>query len=517
MITKGIIKKGVYYDSVTLMIVSKNINKIDGVIDSSIVMGTNENKSILKVAGLYNDSFDEASDSEMLIAIKAEQNSNIEAILKSIDYELNNIQKKDNNNQKRNPKSIESAIKQNSDLNFSLISIAGKYAVKEAMKSLENNMHTMIFSDNISIEDELKLKIYAKEKGLMVMGPDCGTAIINGVPLAFANVVNKGDIGIVAASGTGLQEVSTIISNLGAGISQAIGTGGRDVKNEIGGIMFIEAMKALNNDEDTNVIVLVSKPPHESVLVKISQEIAKISKPVIAIFIGADNETLKISGAIPASNLEEAAIIAVNKSKKIDSEEALKLIAKRNDSIKIEAINISNNCKGKYLRGLFSGGTLCDESQLLLKNIIGQTYSNTPIKGNIELNDVWKSEENTIIDLGDDIFTAGKPHPMIDYSLRCNKLIEESQDKDVAVILLDIVLGYGSNLNPLDDLIPAIKKAKTINNNICFITSITGTPNDPQNKIIIKNELEKLGVIVKSSNVEATLLAGEIIRLINKN
>lgn len=515
MITKGFIKKGQYFDSVTLMIISKDIKKLEGIIDSSIVMGTNENKSILKQAGLYCSDFDNSSDAEILIAFQAESETAIEKALLEIDNQLINIRKQKNDNIVRKPKSIENAKQQMPDANLVLISVAGKYATNEAVKALDNGINVMMFSDNVSIEDEISLKLKAREKGLLVMGPDCGTAIINGVPLAFANVVNSGNIGIVAASGTGLQEVSSIISNLGAGISQAIGTGGRDVKKDVGGIMFIEALKALNNDAETKVIVLISKPPHESVLQKISEEIKKIKKPVVGIFIGANPEILKNAGAIPASNLEEAAIIASSISKGESYDKSLNDIKLRNAKLLEEAKEIIKTCKGKYLRGLFSGGTLCDETQLIMKDLVGFTYSNTPLNEKFKLTNVWVSQENTIIDLGDDEFTAGKPHPMIDFSLRCKKIIEEAKNPDVAVILLDIVLGFGSNLSPLEDLIPALNEAKKSNPSICIISSITGTDNDPQNRASIKTELEKAGVIVKSSNVEASILASNIIKLRN--
>lgn len=515
MITKGFIKKGQYFDSVTLMIISKNIKKLDGIIDSSIVMGTNENKSILKQAGLYCADFDNSSDAEILIAFQANSESDIEKALSEVDNQLVNIRKQKSDDVNRKPKSLENAKLQMPDANLVLISVAGKYATNEAFTALNNGLNVMLFSDNISVENEIELKLKAREKGLLVMGPDCGTAIINGVPLAFANVVNSGNIGIVAASGTGLQEVSSIISNLGAGISQAIGTGGRDVKKEVGGIMFIEALKALNNDAETKVIVLISKPPHETVLQKISEEFKNIKKPIVGIFIGANPEILKNAGAISASNLEEAAIIAASIAKGQSYDKSLSDIKLRNAKLLDEAKTLSKSCKGKYLRGLFSGGTLCDETQLIMKDLVGFTYSNTPLNKKFKLSNVWVSQENTIIDLGDDEFTAGKPHPMIDFSLRCKKIIEEAKSPEVAVILLDLVLGFGSNLSPLDDLIPAINETKKANPAICIITSITGTDKDPQNRAIIKTELEKIGVIVKSSNVEASILASNIIKINN--
>jgi len=508
---KGKIVKGEYFDSVSLMIVSQKINGLKGIIDSSVVMATNENKAILTSAQLFLDEFIDTIDSDLIIVIKSENSIDIENAFPQIDTFLSDLRKKDDNAENYSPKSIDSAMKFMPEANLCLISIAGKYATSEAWKALQKGLHVMIFSDNVAVKDELELKTFAQKNGLLLMGPDCGTAIINGVPLAFANVVNSGKIGIVGASGTGIQEVSCIISNEGEGISQAIGTGGRDVKKEIGGIMFIEALKALDKDANTEVILLVSKPPHDEVLTKINIEIQKIKKPVVAIFIGASRQKIESSGAIAAESLEEAALLAVALAKGNNVDDAKKLISTRKIEIKAKAEKLVKNIQGKYIRGLFSGGTLCDEAQLILKNYIGYTYSNTPLNKDYQLQNLWKSTEHTIIDLGDDDFTNGRPHPMIDYSLRMKRLIEEAQDSEVAIILMDIVLGYGSHLNPETEIMPAIQKINEINPNLLIITSIVGTANDPQNRNKIKQLLEDKNVIVMSSNVAAAELSGEII------
>ncbi len=508
---KGLIKKGEYFDSVTLMIVSKEVNKTQGVIESSVVMGTNENKAILKMAEMYLEVFDNTNDTDMLIVVKAENENAFNQAITTIENQLKSIRNKKDDTENFSPKSFDSAVKIMPEANLSLISIAGKYAAAEAKKALNSGLHVMMFSDNVTVEDEIKLKTFAKEKGLLMMGPDCGTAIINGIPLAFANVVNRGNIGIVAASGTGLQEVSSIISNLGGGISQAIGTGGRDVKKDVGGIMFIEALKALNNDEKTEVIALVSKPPHVDVLEKISIEIKKITKPVVAIFIGADEETIKKSGAIPALNLEQAAVIATALAKKEDYTNSLNNLKIRKQKNTELGKKLSHKSSGIYLRGLYSGGTLCDEAQLLLKNSVGYTYSNTPLNPDFQLDNLWKSEEHTIIDFGEDDFTAGRPHPMIDFSLRNKRIIQEAEDIETKIILLDVVLGYGSNLKPDEELVPNIIEAKKLNPNLVIICSITGTDKDPQNRTRVKENLEKAGALVFASNAEAVELVEAIL------
>jgi FdrA protein len=512
-IVKGKIIQGEYLDSITLMVVTAELNKTKGVIESSVVMATHENKSILKTSGLMLKEFENTSDNDLLVCIKAESEKIANDILDNIQSSFKKYRNKDENIDEYLPKSFEGALKQMPDANIALISVAGKYAFHEAMKALKSGLNVMIFSDNVSIEEEMKLKKYALSNDLLVMGPDCGTAIINGAPLAFANKVNQGNVGIVAASGTGLQEVSCIISNEGAGISQAIGTGGRDVKKEIGGLMFIKTMQMLNEDDATKVITLVSKPPHEEVLKKISEEIKKIKKPVVAIFIGGDASVLKKSGAIPAATLEETGLIAAALSKGVKYDKIISDLKEKDNTYKEMAAALSANKtkKQKYVRGLFSGGTLCDEAQLIFKDIIGFVYGNSPLNKEYLLKDFWKGKENSVIDLGEDEFTVGRPHPMIDFSLRKKKILEEAADPEVAVILLDVVLGYGSHLDPASELVPVIKKALQDSKGLSIICSVTGTELDPQNLNDVKHKLEKAGAIVMDTNAAASKLAAYVI------
>jgi len=512
MITKGMIRKGAYFDSVTLMIVSRKLSALEGVIDSSIVMGTPENKAILAAAGLMIDTFTESSDTDLLVAIQAENQDLFEKALVALDAMLEEVRHRKDDSDEFSPVSFQGALDQMPDANLVLISIAGKYAAREAEKALEKGLHVMIFSDNVSIEDEKRLKELGRDKGLLVMGPDCGTAIINGVPLAFANVVARGNIGIVAASGTGLQEVSSVIAHEGAGISQAIGTGGRDVKEAIGGIMFLSAMDALNRDDQTAVIVLVSKPPHKDVLNKIAEKIATFSKPVVSIFIGGDMGVLERHGSYVADTLEKCGLIAAALGKGEDPEAVLTRLTSRSRELELLSMKEAAG-KGdrKYLRGLFSGGTLCDEAQLILKKSLGDCWSNTPLNPEFRLKDVWKSQGNTLVDLGDDEFTVGRPHPMIDFSLRNRRIVDEARNVDVAVILLDVVLGYGSHPDPAGELTPAIRKALELAPEITIVCSITGTNGDPQNREHVEGALIEAGAVVMPTNAAATELAEKIL------
>ncbi len=512
MTVQGTVLKGAYYDSVTLMIVSKQINELEGVADSAVVMGSKENKAILEAAGLLTPELSSSTDTDLLISIKARSETLARKAIEHMKTLLWTLTKKQDARSVSAPRSLAQAVEQLKGANLALISVAGKYAAREARKALESGLHVMLFSDNVGMDEEKELKELAKSKGLLLMGPDCGTAIINGVPLAFANVTNRGNIGIVAASGTGLQEVSSLIDRHGCGISQAIGTGGRDVKKGIGGIMFIEALKALKEDKDTHCIVLISKPPDDEVLDRIAVEIGNISKPVVGIFIGGDPEQIRRAGAVPASCLEEAALMACNISLGERPEKAGEWMADRAKEISDFAAKLSKGKNGRFIRGLYSGGTLCDEAQLLLKESLGYVNSNTPLHRDYMLENPWDSKGHTIIDMGEDAFTRGRPHPMIDFSLRNKKILEEAADPDVAVILFDLVLGYGAHTTPAGEIIPAIEDAKKHAPECLFVCSVTGTGQDPQNREEVVQKLEGAGIIVMPSNAAAAMLAGEIIR-----
>ena len=505
----GQVRKGAYFDSVTLMRVGKEIAGLPGVTDAAVVMGTKSNKAILKSSGLLPPTFNDASDTDLLVAVKADTEAAAGTALAAVDGLLKKRMNSAITGGESHPVSLGGALEVLPGANLALISIAGRFAGEEAMRALENGLHVMLFSDNVPLEQEIALKKFARKRGLLVMGPDCGTAIINGVPLAFANAVNRGNIGIVAAAGTGLQEVSCIISNEGAGISQAIGTGGRDVKKEVGGIMFLEGLRALAKDKATGVILLVSKPPHRQVLSRIARAIKRIHKPVVTLFIGAE---AKVGGP---STLEEAALTAVALAREKKPEDVAKQLVARD----AEILRIARReaCKRKkrqqYVRGLFSGGTFCAEAQILLSNRLSNVYSNAPAGRAKQLKNSLKSQKNTLVDLGEDEFTVGRPHPMIDYSLRNRRILEETADAETAVILLDVVLGYGANPDPSVELSGVIRQASQTVSVVC---SITGTDRDPQNRSRVEAALRKAGALVMPSNAAACKLAGRIIEFLGK-
>jgi FdrA protein len=368
-----------------------------------------------------------------------------------------------------------------------LISVAGRYAAGVAREALELDKHVFLYSDNVSLEEEIALKKTAREKGLLVMGPDCGTAIINGVGLGFANRVRRGPIGLVGASGTGLQAVTAHIHNLGGGISHAIGTGGRDLKSEVGAITAHQALDLLARDDETKVIVLISKPPSSEVATKLLSAAQSTGKPFVIDFIGYPPPARKLGNLHFATSLSEAAELAIQ------------LLVISNSGHRGQQLPITNY----YLRGLFSGGTLAYETMLGLQATLSPLYSNAPITNNQLLADSLHSESHTIIDLGDEFFMVGRLHPMIDNDLRIRRMKQEAADPEVGMILFDVVLGEGSHPDPASELSPAIKEIREQRVDVAFVAIVIGTVEDPQNLQAQVEQLKNAGVTVFRTATEA--------------
>jgi succinyl-CoA synthetase alpha subunit len=350
-----------------------------------------------------------------------------------------------------------------------------------------------MFSDNVPIEDEVSLKREARDLGLLMMGPDCGTAVIGGAPLAFANRLERGPIGIVGASGTGIQEVSSLISEAGGGISHAIGVGGRDLKREVGGITTLMAMETLEADARTAAIVLISKPPHPDVAREVIGRIAASTKPYVVCFIGADDLDLP-PNARQARTLREAAELACGKRIGVEFD-AVGHAAKLQDKVR----------QGCRIEGLFSGGTLAAEAQVLLKASGRQLVSNAAIPGVRELADGKAEGADRIIDLGADEYTRGRPHPMIDPGVRDDMLRAALADPGVAVVLVDLVIGYGAHDDPAGHLAQVLRECPSAGAPV--IASVTGTRLDPQNRDAQTARLSEAGVFVAPSNAHACELA----------
>jgi FdrA protein len=498
-----------YRDSVSLMQLSALLGKLPGIEQASAVMATENNLALLAEAGLRVDTKG-AGASDLLIVVQGEK----AALPTAIDEAMKSLtrQTEDNGGEARavlRPRSIQMALKLAGEANMALISTPGDYAGAEAMKALRLGLNVMLFSNNVSVEEELALKQFAREQDLIVMGPDCGTAIVNGIALAFANVVKRGPIGVVAASGTGLQQVTVLADRLGSGISQAIGTGGRDLHQEIGGISMLKGVKDLAADPATQVIVLISKPPSPAVAERVLAEAAKAGKPVVVNFLGADPRKVARPGVHAVQTLADAAraAVAIARGEKPRASYA--------ETPMLPGGLPKFAASQRYVRGLFSGGTFCYEATLLLSELSADVHSNTPTQAAHELADVWQSKGHTLVDLGDDVFTRGRPHPMIDYRLRTERIVKEAEDAQTAVILLDVVLGYGSHPDPASELVPAINRARAAataqGRNIVFVGQICGTAADPQDLARQARALGEAGLILADNNADAVRLAAAIV------
>ncbi len=503
-----VVRKNAYYDSVTLMLATDEVKAIDGVEEALVGMATDTNKEFLKDLDMMSKEAEEAGPNDLLIVVKGKEGI-MDEVLKIVDDFLKGGEEEKKKEEVAS--SLDSALEMMPDADLVLISIAGEYAGKEAMKAVEKGLHVMLFSDNVSLEEEIEVKKKAIEKGLLVMGPDCGTAIINGVPLAFANVVRRGKIGIVAASGTGSQEVSSIVSNLSEGISQLIGTGGRDVKKDVGGLMFLEGIKWLTEDDETEVIVLISKPPAPEVVEKAVKLVKESGKKAVVHFIRGE---VKDEDLVVGKTLEDTAIKAVllAQGKEIEKDEySYYEIAGGRDLEAMVKEQIEKIEEGKYIRGLYSGGTLADEAMVLFSKEMGCVWSPSPIDEKCKLENINESKENTVVDMGEDEFTRGRPHPMIDFTMRKERLIKEYMDPEVAIIILDVVLGYGSHMDPASEIAEAVSEArKRYGKYKLVVANILGTKDDPQGYDKQWKTLEDAGVVVFPSNATAVKFALEV-------
>jgi len=489
---QAFVKKGSFQDSVSLMLISKKLSASSEIDEVSIMMGTPANKSLLKETGFWHDIFTDVTPNDICVGIKVHNSNDVTALIsQQLEESLAEIAK----GQAQGPRlikarSFQSAINKLPDSNMVLVSIAGEYAGKLADQALEFGKNVMLFSDNVSIEDEIALKTKARDKGLIVMGPDCGTSMIAGSPLAFANVLPKDNIGIVGASGTGIQEIASQIALLGAGITNAIGLGGRDLSLQVGGISALTALDMLDCDPDTKVIGFVSKPPAVEVQQKILTKMQQLTKPVVALFLGAKHDKPCDGNVYLANTMDEAAKLCVqlSKSAKLSAEHTI--------------------VSGSKILGLYAGGTLAAESAMLLGQYLGLPADSKHDKGVM-----LDADGHKVIDLGDDFYTVGRPHPMIDPTVRGQQIIDLVNKPEIVVLMADVVLGFGSHSDPAGAFVDAVQELKLKRKDpINVLVTVTGTDLDPQNRT---NQIQKLldaGIIVLDNLPQAVILAQQLIR-----
>lgn len=513
--TSALVKKGEYHDSVTLMLLAKALLALPGVRDAAAVMGTEANKGLLADAGLLTEEARAAEANDLIISVQAETLMQAEAALAQAERLLKERRAaKAGEGGIPRPKSLAAALKSAPDANLAVISVAGRYAAREARLALEKGLHVFLFSDNVSLEDEIALKRLALEKGLLLMGPDAGTAIINGIALGFANAIPRGPVGIIGAAGTGIQGVSVGIARAGSGVSQAIGVGGRDLSEAVGGMMMQAAMRALQDDPSTQVLCLVSKPPAPNIARKVLETARSIGKPVVVCFLGDDGAAAREAGLVPAATLDEAAAASVALAQGLNPYHA---VAKHREAAANTAV-LADEAKNRfapkqqYLRGLFSGGTFCYEAQLVLRDLVGEVRSNAPLDERYKLPNPHHSIGHTCVDLGADEFTVGRLHPMLDNDLRIRRLLKEAADPETAVILLDVVLGYGAHPDPASELAKAIRQARAdaeqAGRYLAVVAYVCGVSGDPQGFAKQEDALRAAGVILAPSNAAAARFAG---------
>jgi succinyl-CoA synthetase alpha subunit len=504
------VKPNLYSDSVSLMRLSNDVAALEGIQDVLVGMATDLNRELLANMGATTAETEAATPNDLLIAVIAVSEAAANNALAAIEEGMKKKKAAREETGNQVFELIDEVAELDEGFNIAVISAPGTYAAHECLTALSKGIHVFLFSDNVSIEEEVRLKELANSKGLLMMGPDCGTAIINGTALGFANVVRLGDVGIVAASGTGLQQVTQLIDAMGGGITQAIGVGGRDLSSKGGGRTMLAALDALRCDEATRVIVLLSKPPAPEVATKVLEAAKNIDKPVVLCLLGRELEA-DLGSIELAGNLEATAAAAV----RLATGSSPVLSDPYYSEAPLAAALDALSTEQRYVRGIFCGGTVCDEAMVYFRSQGLPITSNIPLSDDERLANVHTSAGNTFIDMGDDYFTSGKPHPMIDPSLRNKRIVHDALLDDTAVMLIDVELGYGSHHDPAGVLVEAVHEANARlsveGRSVLWIASVIGTAGDPQGFDAQCNKLLAANMIVTVSNIRAARLAARAI------
>jgi FdrA protein len=475
------LRRGTYVDSVTLMQVSRRVAALDGVTSALVAMATELNLDL--AAGMGFD-VPPASPNELLVAVEA---TSPDAALAEVDLALVEASRPApaGFGNAPAPVTVRSAAAR-SGATVALISTPGQWAFADAVDALDAGLLTMVFSDNVPLEQEVALKEYAGRAGLLVMGPDCGTAVVGGVGLGFANVVRPGPVGIVAASGTGAQHLMALLDGAGVGVSHCLGVGGRDLSAEVDGRSTLRALDLLDADASTELIVVVSKPPAAEVAEAVRARASALGTPVLFGLLGAGQPDLTAT----AASVVQAA-------------------GGRWAAPEHWTGDVATGRPGGALRGLFVGGTLCDEAMLVASAALGRVTSNIPLDPSWAVGDDLASDGHTMLDFGDDRLTRGRPHPMIDGALRVERLLAETEDPTAGVLLLDVVLGLGSADDPAAELVPALHAARDAG--LPVVVSVSGTRDDPQGLRAQVAALHGAGAWVHLSNAAAARCALDLL------
>ena len=483
------VRKGAYADSVALLQVSKDVAATAGVWAAQVAMATPLNLGLLETMGFTMPG---STANDMVVALRVESHDRIGAALQAVEAALAAVSRHNSTEAEQNiaPRTTESAMTR-LDTSLAFISVPGRYAVVEAMDALDQGQDVMIFSDNVPVEQEIALKLIAQERGLLVMGPDCGTAMVGGVGLGFANAVRTGPVGLVAASGTGCQQLMCLLDYAGVGLSAALGVGGRDLGTKVAGLASKQALRRLDDDPNTELIVVVSKPPADEVAADLRSFANGLSTPVQFALLGPGQPDLTAA-----------------------AEEILVALGRTVPTWPTWGTPAAG-AAGGFLRGLFVGGTLCDESMLIASAALGPIHSNIPLDPAYALDATLSADAHLMIDFGDDSLTVGRAHPMIDPTIRLEYLAKTAADPATAAILLDVVIGHGSERDPAAALAPAITQAiaaaRQSGRDLPIVVACVGTETDPQNLTHQATACAAAGAQVFLSNAQAVRRALNLI------
>ena len=504
------IRKNQYYDSVFLMGVNSRLSKSAGVRQTAVLMGSEKNKALLADMGIRAGPIDAAGANDLVIAVLADDERAVRSALEGVDAALLAVEAT------AVPSSfhtLEDGLRVKPGANLAVLTIPGDYVYAEARRALEAGLNVFIFSSNVPLEQEQELKLFARSRGLLVMGPDCGTSILGGVGIGFANAVRRGNIGVIGPSGTGLQEFTCQVHHAGGGISHAIGTGSHDLSNDIGGATTLMALDALERDPLTEVIAIVAKPAGDRTLEVLASRLQSCAKPVVACLLGlADRPSspgLEWTPTIDAA-AQAALRLSLARTRPSTTPSLLEDPGLRQPERNRRAP------RQRFVRGLFAGGTLCFQSQQILRQAGLTVFSNAPLSPDGRLHDPAQSVGHTLIDMGDDAHTRGRLHPMIDGTLRAQRILAESVDPEVAILLLDFILGTNAAKDPVGDVLGAIVEGRHARSaeagELTVVASICGTQEDPQTLSQQSSALTEAGVHVFWSNARATEYCRERLR-----
>lgn len=499
-------KRSAYRDSVALLALARELRSPAGVTEAAALMATEANKALLARSGLLTEEAASAGPNDLVVAIQTLTPVDAERARARAEEILASGSRRAHPRSGRPlPRTVASATRRLTGANLALISVPGAYAAAEALKALRLGLHVMLFSDNVRIEDEIELKRLAVSKGLLLMGPDCGTAYLNGVPLGFANAVPRGKIGIVAASGTGLQQVATLLAGWGEGISQAIGVGGRDVSDPVGGAMTLHALDALGADPATELIVMISKPPGPAVRERVTRKLGDLKKPAVVAMLGRGIEPGVEGNVTTVVTLEDAAVAAIVARRGVPA--GARTTSPVDLRPRVTQAHRELQPTQRALRALYAGGTLAQEALLVLGPLLGSIDSNLDPGGG--------GSAHRILDLGADELTVGRAHPMLDPRSRIEAIERAAKEPDVAVLLLDVLLGHGAARDPAGDLAPALEaaraEARAQGRGLAVVATVVGTADDPQGLAGQIGRLEAAGAWVLPSNAQAARMAACIV------